>query len=43
MFLHAGYFEFTLAPGVEFLDDVDIAFRFGIAYEIELKKVSISP
>jgi hypothetical protein len=43
LFLHAGDVEFTLAPGVEFSEDVDLAFRFGIAYEFELKKVSISP
>jgi O-glycosyl hydrolase len=43
LYLHAGDVEFTIAPGVEFSEEIDLSARLGVAYEIELKRFSISP
>lgn len=44
LFLHAWHFEFTIAPTLEFSgDDTAYPIRVGVAYEIELPVVSISP
>ena len=45
LYLHAGHFEFTLAPAGEFSGgETTFVFRLGAAYEFELSKgVTISP
>ena len=44
LFLHLLSWEFTLAPGVEFVDDeTKFVFRTGVEYEIKLPYFSISP
>jgi len=44
LFLHLLSWEFTIAPGVEFVDDeTKFVFRTGVEYEIKLPYFSISP
>jgi len=44
LFLHLLSWEFTLAPGVEFVDsETKFVFRVGIEYEFKLPYLSISP